>query len=38
VIGDGCQRRLQYGISDEQAWDAGLTCGGQVDLFVERIE
>jgi len=38
VIGDGRPRRLQYGVSDEQAWDAGLTCGGQVDVFVERIE
>lgn len=38
VIRDGGPRRLQFGVSDEQAWEAGLTCGGQVDVFVERIE
>ena len=38
VIRDGRVRRLQFGVSDEQAWEAGLTCGGQVDVFVERIE
>ena len=38
VIGDGRPRRLQFGISDEQAWGVGLACGGQVDVYVERIE
>jgi LAO/AO transport system kinase len=38
VIRDGGVRRLQFGISDEQAWGVGLACGGQVDVFVERIE
>ena len=38
VIRDGRARRLQFGVSDEQAWDVGLACGGQVDVFVERIE
>lgn len=26
---------LRYGVSDEDAWQAGLSCGGNVDLFVE---
>jgi GTPase len=38
VIRDGRPRRLQFGVSDEQAWEVGLTCGGQVDVFLERIE
>jgi xanthine/CO dehydrogenase XdhC/CoxF family maturation factor len=38
VIRDGRPRRLQFGISDEQAWEVGLACGGQVDVFVERVE
>ena len=38
VIRDGRPRRLQFGVSDEQAWDVGLACGGQVDVFVERVE
>jgi xanthine/CO dehydrogenase XdhC/CoxF family maturation factor len=29
---------LTFGVSDEQAWDVGLACGGTVKVFVERIE
>jgi xanthine dehydrogenase accessory factor len=28
--------RLNFGISDEQAWGAGLACGGAIDVLVER--
>ncbi|HUD25042.1 MAG TPA: XdhC family protein [Burkholderiaceae bacterium] len=38
VIRDGRRRRLQFGVSDEQAWQAGLACGGQIEVFVERVE
>jgi LAO/AO transport system kinase len=38
VIGDGRPRRLQFGVSDEQAWEVGLACGGQIEVFIERIE
>jgi xanthine dehydrogenase accessory factor len=29
-------RHPAYGISDEQAWGVGLSCGGEMDLMVER--
>jgi xanthine dehydrogenase accessory factor len=29
-------RRPSYGISDEQAWAVGLSCGGAIDILVER--
>jgi len=29
---------LEFGVSDEQAWDVGLACGGTVKVFVERVE
>jgi xanthine dehydrogenase accessory factor len=29
-------RRPSYGITDEQAWEVGLSCGGSIDLLVER--
>ena len=38
AIADGRPRRLRFGVSDEQAWEAGLACGGEVAVFVERIE
>ena len=38
VLEDGLPKRLRYGISDEQAWAVGLTCGGEVEVLVERID
>ncbi|MBI3372656.1 MAG: XdhC family protein [Betaproteobacteria bacterium] len=38
VIADGKLRTLEFGVSDEQAWEVGLACGGRVRVFVERLE
>lgn len=35
------QRRpklVSFGISDEMAWDVGLSCGGTIEVFVEPLE
>jgi len=38
VIGDGEPQLLTFGIADEEAWDVGLPCGGEIDVLVERYE
>ncbi len=38
VIAKGEPRLLAFGVTNEQAWDVGLACGGKIEVFVERIE
>ncbi len=38
VMQSGKPRLLEYGVSDEQAWEVGLACGGTVRVYVERLE
>jgi xanthine dehydrogenase accessory factor len=38
IEGDAPPRLLHYGISDEMGWAVGLSCGGEVDIFVETLE
>ena len=37
VIGDGRPRTLEFGVADETAWRAGLSCGGRIKVFVEKV-
>jgi xanthine dehydrogenase accessory factor len=37
AIADGQPRLLDFGVSDEQAWEVGLACGGRVQVWVERL-
>ena len=38
VIIDGKARMLEFGVADETAWRAGLSCGGRIKIYVERID
>ena len=35
VIASDEPRLLHFGIADSEAWDVGLPCGGEIDVFVE---
>ena len=29
--------RLEFGVADETAWNVGLSCGGTIRVFVEKV-
>lgn len=38
VMADGEPRLLEFGVTDDEAWEVGLACGGRVEIWVERVE
>jgi xanthine dehydrogenase accessory factor len=38
VLGGSQPQLLHFGIADSDAWDVGLPCGGEIDVYVERYE
>ena len=37
AIQTGAPKLLEYGVSNETAWEAGLACGGRIQVFVEPV-
>ncbi len=38
VIDTGCPQLVHFGIAGETAWSTGLMCGGEIDVFVEKLD
>lgn len=38
VIESGKPRLLEFGVADETAWRAGLSCGGTIKIYLERVD
>ena len=38
VIDTGTPRLLAFGVADAAAWRAGLSCGGEIKVYVERLD
>ena len=37
VIESGVSRMLEFGVADETAWTVGLSCGGRIRVYVEKV-
>ena len=37
TIETGVPQLLDFGVTDERAWEVGLACGGKVKVFVEKL-
>jgi xanthine/CO dehydrogenase XdhC/CoxF family maturation factor len=37
VIASGQPKMLDFGVADETAWRVGLSCGGRIRVYVERL-
>jgi xanthine/CO dehydrogenase XdhC/CoxF family maturation factor len=38
VIESGKPKMLEFGVADDTAWKVGLSCGGKIRVFVEKVE
>jgi len=38
ILASGKPKTMEFGVADETAWQVGLPCGGQIKVFIERME
>lgn len=38
VLETGETKILHFGVTNDQAWQVGLSCGGQIEVFLERLD
>lgn len=37
ILAGGEPKMLDFGVADETAWQVGLSCGGRIKVYVERL-
>ena len=37
VVLGAAPRLIDYGVSNEQAWEVGLACGGKLEVYIEAV-
>lgn len=38
VMRTGTPKVVEFGVTNDEAWEVGLACGGRVEIFVEPLE
>ena len=38
IMSHGQPKILEFGVSDEEAWEVGLACGGTIRVFIEKVD
>jgi len=38
VLKNGHPERLHFGVGDDLAWEVGLSCGGEIDIFIRKFD
>ena len=38
VMQTGVPKVVEFGVTNDEAWEVGLACGGRVEIFVEAVQ
>jgi xanthine dehydrogenase accessory factor len=38
VLKSGNSTRLHFGVADDEAWDVGLACGGEIEVYIRKFD
>ncbi|MZR30582.1 XdhC family protein [Sneathiella litorea] len=38
ILKSGQPKTLEFGVSNDEAWEVGLACGGKINVFVEKLD
>jgi len=38
LMQSGAHKTLEFGVTNDDAWEVGLACGGKIRIFVESLE